>query len=459
MLILGGGVAGLAASLASGAPVYEASDSIGGMARSRQVDGFTFDYGIHVLQTQHPTINELFRSLGVGLCTRRRRAMIYSHRVYTAYPFQVNTAGLPFGLRAHCLWQYLWRKQNGDPENYQEWIYRNLGRGFGDTFLIPYSEKFWTVHPREMTHEWTASRIPPTSLWQIVRGAILNRQTKVGTNATFRYPEHGTGFGAIPARMGKDLPQVHLKHRATCIDITRRRVEFNVGTIQVPYDQMVSTIPLPALIPLIPDAPPEVREAARRLRWNSILVVNLGIANARLSDCHWVHFPEKDVSFFRISYPHNLGPGMVPEGMSSVAAEVAYSEYQPVDKSTIIDRVIADLIRVGAIGAHDRIVVKDLMDIPYGYVVYDRNRKVAVRTIRRWLESVGIYPTGRYGLWAYLWSHQAILAGRQAGLQMAARHSGLSLGRPVEHLDPVSSSPFWKIHRNTPEFQSESLER
>jgi protoporphyrinogen oxidase len=419
MFILGGGVAGLAASLASGAPVYEAGPEVGGVARSKQIDGFTFDYGIHVLQTQHATVHEMFKELGIGLCTRRRHAMIYSHRTYTPYPFQVNTAGLPVGLRLRCLWKYFRRPRRGEPQNYQEWIYQSLGQGYGDTFLIPYSEKFWTVHPRDMTADWTNNRIPSTNVWQMLRGAVLSRRTEVGTNAVFQYPDHGSGFGAIPARMGQALPEVYLNHRASRIDTTRRRVAFNGGQVEVAYDRLISTLPLPALIRLIPEAPAAVRAAAGRLRHNSILVVNLGLANPGLSDWHWVHFPEKDVSFFRISFPHNLGPGMVPPGMSAVAAEVAYSDRQPIDRTTIVDRVIDDLIRVGAIRATDRIIVRDVMDIPYGYVIYDHNRKEAVRTVRDWLESVDIYPTGRYGLWAYLWSHEAILAGRQTGQRLA----------------------------------------
>jgi hypothetical protein len=67
------------------------------------------------------------------------------------------------------------------------------------------------------------------------------------------------------------------------------------------------------------------------------------------------------------------------------------------------------------------------MDIRYAYVIYDQQRKAAVRTIRDWLESVGIYPTGRYGLWAYLWSHESILAGQRTGLRLTGRGSPAEL--------------------------------
>ena len=114
--------------------------------------------------------------------------MIYSHRTYTPYPFQVNTAGLPVGLRIHCLWQYFRRDRGTKLSNYQEWIYKTLGKGYGDTFLVPYSDKFWTVHPREMTSEWTNQRVPTVSPWQMLRGAVISRQTRVGFECELPIP-------------------------------------------------------------------------------------------------------------------------------------------------------------------------------------------------------------------------------------------------------------------------------
>lgn len=253
---------------------------------------------------------------------------------------------------------------------------------------------------------------------------MYSRRTSVGTNAVFEYPEVGRGFGAIPEGLSRPISRVYLGHRASRIDVERRRIEFNDGEIEVGYERLISTLPLPVLIELIPQAPRSVRQAASRLRHNSIVVVNLGVARDDLSNWHWSHYPESDISFFRISFPKNLDPALVPEGMSSISAEVSYSDWQPIDKSTIVDRVIADLRKVGILRHDDRIVLRDVIDIRFGYVIYDAFRKPAVVCIRDWLESVGIHTTGRYGLWAYLWSHEAILAGRQTGQRLARELAG-----------------------------------
>ena len=87
------------------------------------------------------------------------------------------------------------------------------------------------------------------------------------------------------------------------------------------------------------------------------------------------------------------------------------------------DRVVADLIRVGILRGDDRIVARDVMDVKYGYVIYDKVRRQSVVKIRRWLASVGIHSTGRYGLWAYLWSHESLLAGANTGRRLYREHA------------------------------------
>jgi protoporphyrinogen oxidase len=414
IVVLGGGIAGLAASLASGAPVYEAQHHVGGVAASDSQDGFTFDRGIHVLQTANTKVMKLLDDVGVRLNSRSRQAYIYSHDTYTAYPFQVNTAGLPMSLRMRCVWTFLRRPKEAQPRNYEEWMHAKLGRGFADTFLIPYSEKFWTVHPRDMTHEWTGNRVPQPSMSQVIRGALWSRQTKIGTNVDFRYPSSAPGYGAIGDAMSRKVERLHLGHRAAELDMVQRRVKFQNGH-SVAYQRLITTIPLPDLVSLCPTAPESVRKAAAALRANSICVVNLGIGRPGRTGWHWAHFPEKDLSFFRISFPHNLADNVTPIGMSSISAEVAYSSTKPINRSTIVEQVKSDLVRVGVLRADDPIVFTSTTDIQYAYCIHDFARKDAVRSIRAWMLSQGIVPTGRYGHWNYFWSHESIMSGLQAG--------------------------------------------
>jgi protoporphyrinogen oxidase len=426
LVVLGGGVAGLMASLSTNAPVYEADREAGGAVASDHCDGFTFDRGIHVLQTTNQRILDRLQDLGVDFAIVDRSAHIHAFGKDTAYPFQINSTNLPIGRRIHCVWAFLRRGSNPAPTDYAGWIYRSIGRGFGDTFLIPYSEKFWGVHPREMTFEWTENRVPKADVWKVLRGAVLSRNTRVGTNATFRYPRGPGGYGTVSEALRRALgDRLHASHCATRVDTERRLVHFDNGN-SVRYRVLLSTIPLPILARIATGVPPEVREAVAALRTNSIMVVNLGIGRADITTKHWIHFPEKDIAFFRISFPHNFSPDLTPPGMSSVSCEVSYPTGSPPAREALIDRVFADLVRVGVLRGDDRIVVKHTRDIPFGYCIYDKARQAALPVIQRWLESVDIVPSGRYGLWTYFWSDEAMVSGEESAKRALQRLGSLS---------------------------------
>jgi protoporphyrinogen oxidase len=438
IVILGGGVAGLTAALyADEAPVYEAEPDWGGAAGSDSCDGFTFDRGIHVLQTTNREIVTLLEQLGVEFAIVNRSAHIYAFGKYTAFPFQINSTNLPLDRRIHCVVSFLRRMSNPEPKNYADWIYRSIGRGFGDTFLIPYSEKFWGVHPREMSFEWTGNRVPKADVWNVLRGAVVSRNTRVGTNASFRYPKGSEGYGAVPTALRRRVGnRVHTSHRATRIDTARKRVTFDNGST-ADYRVLLSTIPLPIMTQIATDVPDAVHAAVGCLRTNSIMVVNLGIARADLSSKHWIHFPEKDITFFRISFPHNFSPDLVPPGCSSISAEISYKTGSPPDRDTLVQRVIDDLIKVGVLRASDQVIARHTRDIPWGYCIYDDARRRALPVIRHWLSENDIVPGGRYGLWTYFWSDEAMVSGQKAAALAIARAAGEP--EPVEQLHELEA--------------------
>lgn len=409
--ILGGGLAGLTAGYISGAPVFEAQDSPGGVASSDKVDGFVFDRGIHVLQTNNKIVLNLLDELGVRFTEVTRYAYIYARGVYTSYPFQVNSTGLPISLRLRCVRDFLRKDRLPPPGNYEDWIRSSVGNGFADTFLIPYSEKFWGVHPREMTFEWTGNRVPQPTTWQVLRGAVIDRRTGIGSNATFRYPTQG-GYGSIAEALAARQSRLSLGHRATAIDLPRREVRFANGHA-VRYRRLISTISLPEFVRLASPVPEEVRQAAGRLRTNSIFVVNLGIAGDLRPVRHWIHFPEPDIAFFRVSLPGHFVDSTTPHGHASISAEIAYHGTPP-DPAAAIDRTIADLRRVGLLSDETRIVATSTADIRRAYVIYDFDRRAALETIHAWMRRHHVVPSGRYGLWTYFWSDEAMLSGRKA---------------------------------------------
>ena len=77
-------------------------------------------------------------------------------------------------------------------------------------------------------------------------------------------------------------------------------------------------------------------------------------------------------------------------------------------------RAIEDLKKANILLESDNIVYQHTYDIKYGYVIYDEYKKQSVKKIHDFLKPYNIIPCGRYGLWAYLWSDEAIMSGKVA---------------------------------------------
>lgn len=191
------------------------------------------------------------------------------------------------------------------------------------------------------------------------------------------------------------------------------------------YGNLISTMPLPELVKLIgAAAPAEVREAAHGLRHISIRCVNIGIARSDVTDKHWIYYPEDSI-FHRIFVQGNASPECNAPGGFGFTCEISYSPWKPLplDGDALIERCIADAVKVGFLRADDKVVVANQVDMPVAYVVYDHQRARNVAIVREWLAQHDILLAGRYSEWEYYNSDHAFLAGKRAAEQVARLRS------------------------------------
>ena len=415
-IILGGGLAGLSACYHCDGIIYEKTQKTGGHASSHEKSGFIFDEGIHVMHTKNQYVLSLMEKLNVDMEIRERNAWIMSHGAMTRYPFQANTFGLPENILRDCVDGFI-ENDFTDSEkidSYEDWIYYMFGKGIAEHFMIPYCKKFWGLDARELTTEWVNVRHPRPSTEEVIEGSLREQTKGFGINAIYRYPKKG-GFGFLGKRLSdKCKDSIKVGMEATMIDVLKKEIEFNHSEV-VSYDNILSSLPLPELVKIIPDAPHEVREAVSRLKTNSIFVVNIGVNRANITDKNWIYYLEKEFSFIRVSFPFNQSDNVAPHGTSSISAEIAYGHGNslPTSKDKMADYVINELIEANVIEASDEIIYLDSIDIKYGYVIFDKERKPSIKIVHDYLKSVDIVPFGRYGMWAYLWSDEAMLSGKK----------------------------------------------
>lgn len=427
IIVLGGGPAGLSAAyhLGPDCELFEKEMHLGGHCRTKRIDGFNFDEGAHVFFGKNDCAREFVWDPLNGKMLPHRAEIWnnYNDQIYGRYPVQANAHALPPEVATRCVTGFVQAIQQPETEirTYEDWCYASFGKAFADEFMLRYAKKIWTVEPSEMSTEWLGSaaggRISRPSLEQVVRGAIDPNPQELNYLTEFSYPSEG-GFGRIIEPLAALVTRLRLGCGVTKIDTGSRVIEFSDGTVRT-YEAVVSTVPLPALIRLITDAPSDVRAAADRLMWTSIRCVNLGVTRPHIGPGHWVYFYDHEIPFFRVSFPSKFSPDNAPAGHSSISCEIAYSRRKPLSEDGLILRTVEALIQTGILLESDRIVVEDQIDIPYAYVVFDFNRDASLRTIHSWMESVGLFPCGRFGEWGYHWSFEAIESGKRVAARVA----------------------------------------
>lgn len=421
-VVLGSGMAALGASYRlrqQNAPhvAYDMNREPGGHTSSHADEhGFVFDEGPHISFTKDERIKALLAENVKGdYVSFTAQVNNYWHGHWVKHPAQCNLFGLPTDLVVKVIEDmFASRAQGVKPANYEEWLVASYGRTFAENFPMQYGRKYHTVEARNMSLDWLGPRLYQPSMTEVLTGALTAATPDVHYISEFRYPRHGGFFSYLKPMLAE--MDLRLGHKLVRLDPKARQLHFGNGAV-VPFGRLISSVPLPELVPTIDDAPERVRQAAATLACSQCVVVNVGLARPDISDWHWTYFYDDDFCFSRLSFPHMFAPNNAPAGMGSIQAEVYFSDkYKPLAGSADdwIPKVVADLRRCGLIKPDDQIVTSSAIMVRYANVIFDLDRAAALATVKDYLDELGIQCCGRYGEWGYLWTDESFISGEQA---------------------------------------------
>jgi protoporphyrinogen oxidase len=405
--------------------LFDKRDHIGGHTSSYTFPGgYTFDEGPHVSFTSDKRVQKVLAdSIDNKYEVLHTKVNNYWKGHWIKHPAQVNLHGLPVELVVKVIQEFIEAQQApaGEIRNYQEWLYASFGKTFADTFPGEYTIKYHTTEAKNMSTDWMGPRLYRPKIDEVLRGALSPSTADVHYIDGFRYPSHGGFVSYLKGFMAE--AKVNLGHEIAEIDPKARQVRFKNGT-SVDYSQIVSSVPLPDLVPTIKGAPKDILEAAARLACTEVVIVSLVVDRPDLIDAHWTYIYDRDVFFTRLSTPHLQSPHNVPPGCGSLQAECYYSrKYRPRDVSPeeCIEPVIRDLKRIGVLRETDQILFRHTMHIDYANVIFDLERKDALHAVHAYLDELGIAYCGRYGDWAYIWTDESFMSGERAADKVLSR--------------------------------------
>jgi protoporphyrinogen oxidase len=304
---------------------------------------------------------------------------------------------------------------------FAQWLITTFGEKFAKTFPMQYAVKFHTTRAENLSTDWLENRFYQPKLEEILQGALSPKTPQVHYIDHFRYPSKNGFVSYFNLFLNK--AELKLGHELVTLNPKTRQLHF-VNDFRTYYDYLISSIPLPELIPMITDVPEDVLAASRRLACSTCVVVNVGIDRENIFDNHWAYFYDQDIIFSRLSFPHMFSSNNVPPGAGSIQAEVYFSKkYKPtkMEPDSYIQPVLNDLLRCGILREDDKILFKKAWASPYANVIFDLERAKNLAIVHGYLDEIGIPYCGRYGEWKYIWTDESFMSGENAAQNILNR--------------------------------------
>ncbi len=411
-LILGGGLTGLSTAYHlqqlgyTDYLVVEREQEPGGLCRSFQKEGFTFDYSGHLLHLHTPYGKKFVKTLLKNNLRRiKRESWVYLQNRWIPFPIQANLYALPCAISHLCAEELLQKGPSTKPHSLKAWCISSFGAGLYKHFFRPYNTKLWGISPARLTCDWCGAFIPRPTRQEVLRSLTKKPAKAWGYNTYFLYPKTG-GAGALIQALTKQIRYLRLHASVTQIDLNSKTARIN-GTL-FRFNKLVNTLPLPQFLQLLKNAP-ELRKLALALKAAPVLVYQVAV-KGKGKKFSWIYFPDKKDPFFRVGQQSSFSPENAPKGCRSFYIELP-GNLRPT--KTLEKQIWNSLLQKGIITEYDEKLFSFWQKLPTAYALYDFKRASVVQAVLSKLEKQACYLAGRYGKWEYSFMETSILQGRE----------------------------------------------
>lgn len=413
VVVIGAGLAGLTAARelrrrGIAVRVFEATDSIAGLAASESDDGFVSDTGAHFIT------NRL--AAAVGISAECRSAARYSETVLlgeSRYRYPMGLLRVPRFV-ASAVRERIRPTAMGQPLDVGERFRSDYGSALADEVAIPLVEA-WSGLPAEHIAAAAADKIP-SGLAHTLRlravARIAKRAVAIGYCASAPeiagvhhvYPTRG-GVATICdalARPVRDAIELEMPVESICV-VDGRVVGVRVGGAEHDASAVVSTAPVPVLAGLVADTTDALVPFAA-FAFRSMVIVELRMRGRDLLPdvVNWI--PDRDCPFFRLTEVSQSLPWLAPEGRTAVLADIGcmVGDATWSARDDDLARLCTDHLARWVPGAAQRLIGLKVTRVKLAYPVFsldyesDRVRFAAGTGI------AGLESIGRNGEFAHL---------------------------------------------------------
>lgn len=436
IVILGAGPAGVGAAYQltkqnkARVTVLELNDGVGGNSGSFQEEGMYLDFGSHRLHPAcHPEILEDIREvLGDDLCIRPRHGRIRLNNRWIHFPLKASELMTQLSLSFSCgVFSDMVRsfftgssKQNGNDETFATVLKNKLGKTICTEFYFPYAKKIWGLSPDEISVVQAEKRVSANSFGKLIKKVFSKPKNANQDGApVFFYPKKG--FGQITEALYEKAEEngatflfnARVKHLVT-ENGTAKSVIFEEKNVEkeIKADYIWSTLPITFMAyGLKPEADKTIMEAAKRMKFRSMVLIYLFIEKNRFTEFDAHYFPEIDIPITRLSEIKNYSDTYEPENLTCICAELPCN-FEDETWATS-DEMLGELVQKSLQKANipvDSPVKKVLVKrLKHAYPIYNTGFEKNYDILDNHLKTVDrLLAFGRQGLFVHDNTHHAL---------------------------------------------------
>jgi len=390
VLIIGAGISGLSfANFYKNDDyiIYEAESEPGGYCRTIKKDGFVWDYSGHFFHFRNNDIKQyLLDRIDTEILDVQKKSQIYYKNSFIDFPFQKNIHQLEKEDFIECLYDLFFRPTT-EQTNFYEMLISKFGKSISEKFLIPYNEKLYACDLRNLDKDAMGRFFPYAEITDVIKNFKVS--DNISYNSSFTYPREGA-FEYVKALLKEiNTDKIVLNKKINKIDLENKLAY--CGDEEIKYDKIVSSIPFNKLLGIC-----NLEHDKRIYTYNKVLVFNLGFDKPSQNENHWIYYPNRELSFYRVGFYDNI----FGDERMSLYVEIGLSADQKVNIESKLEEVLEDLKHVGVVHEHNLIAWSSLILDP-AYVHINEKSQKDFNDKSKYLHNHGIFSIGRYGGWKY----------------------------------------------------------
>ncbi len=336
---------------------------------------------------------------GQEVRTVEKRSFIDFGGTLIDFPFQKNIHQLPQQDFIDCLHDLFFASADADDGSFKGMLYARFGRSIAEKFLVPYNEKLYATDLARLDKDAMGRFFPHANLADIVKN--MKVASNATYNATFTYPEGGAFeyVKAIASAVKKGA--IRTSTPLVGIDLAAKVARTPAGDIA--FERLVSSAPFDRLLALT-----KTPHDASVFSWNKVLVFNLGFDRKGSPAAHWIYYPARDVSFYRVGFYDNI----FAADRLSLYIEIGHPKDATIDVAAAREQVLRDLKKVGVV-TDQKLVAEHSVTMDPAYVHITKQSMADHARITGELRARGVHSIGRYGGWTYCSIEDNIVEARQ----------------------------------------------